>query len=57
MHVLDKHTCDQCLSRSRSHDSNDILPDGLLEYFILICTRHGIRNGGIHHRVRKVEKQ
>jgi hypothetical protein len=39
MHILDQHARDQGLSRSGAHDGNDVLPNSMLEDFVLVRSR------------------
>jgi hypothetical protein len=49
MHILDKHTRNQRFPRSGSHDGNHILPDSLVEDFVLVRSRDRVRDsGGVH---------
>jgi hypothetical protein len=42
MHILDQHARDQGLSRSGTHNGNDVLPNGMLEDFVLVRSRDGV---------------
>lgn len=49
MHILDEHTRNQRFPRSGSHDRNHILPDSLVEDFVLVRSWDRVRDGGGVH--------
>ena len=55
MHILDQHARDQRLSRPSPHDSDDILPNGMLEDLVLVRPRN--RVGNVVHVEKEVNTE